>query len=81
MLALANDYRLYAPDTPGMGLSDPVAGEMTIDALADGIVEFLDISVSAGVFCSGTTQAPPSPNSWRRTTRTGSTRLRCRARP
>ena len=42
MLALADDYRLYAPDTPGMGLSDPVAGEMTIGALADGIVEFLD---------------------------------------
>lgn len=42
MLALANDYRLFAPDTPGMGLSDPVAGEMTIDALASGVTEFLD---------------------------------------
>ena len=42
MLALANDYRLLAPDTPGMGLSDPVVGEMTIDALANGLTEFLD---------------------------------------
>lgn len=42
MLALANDYRLLAPDTPGMGLSDPVAGEMTINALASGLTEFLD---------------------------------------
>ena len=42
MLALANDFRLLAPDTPGMGLSDPVEGKMTIDALANGIVEFLD---------------------------------------
>ena len=42
MLALANDFRLLAPDTPGMGLSDPVAGKMTIDALANGIIEFLD---------------------------------------
>lgn len=42
MSALANDYRLFAPDTPGMGLSDPVAGEMTIDALASGLIEFLD---------------------------------------
>lgn len=40
--ALAHDYRLFAPDTPGMGLSDPVAGEMTIDALASGLIEFLD---------------------------------------
>ena len=42
MLALAGDFRLYAPDTPGMGQSDPVAGQMTIDALSNGIVEFLD---------------------------------------
>lgn len=42
MLALAGDYRLFAPDTPGMGMSDPVDGEMTIGALADGIAEFLD---------------------------------------
>lgn len=42
MRALAGDFRLLAPDTPGMGLSDPVEGRMTIDALANGIVEFLD---------------------------------------
>ena len=42
MLALAGDFLLYAPDTPGMGQSDPVEGAMTIDALADGIAEFLD---------------------------------------
>ena len=42
MLALASDFGLLAPDTPGMGLSDPVAGKMTIDALVDGIIEFLD---------------------------------------
>ena len=42
MRALANDFRLLAPDTPGMGLSDPVEGRMTIDALANGLVEFLD---------------------------------------
>ena len=42
MRALADDFRLFAPDTPGMGLSDPVEGEMTIDALANGIDEFLD---------------------------------------
>ena len=42
MRALAGDFRLLAPDTPGMGLSDPVDGRMTIDALANGIVEFLD---------------------------------------
>ena len=42
MSALANDYRLFAPDTPGMGLSDPVDGEMTIEALASGLTEFID---------------------------------------
>lgn len=42
MQALAGDYRLFAPDTPGMGMSDPIAGDMTIPALADGIAEFLD---------------------------------------
>ena len=42
MLALANDFRLIAPDTPGMGLSDPVAGTPRIEALARGIAEFLD---------------------------------------
>lgn len=42
MRALADDFRLYAPDTPGMGLSDPVAGTMTVKALAHGIAEFID---------------------------------------
>ncbi len=42
MRTLASDFRLLAPDTPGMGLSDPVQGRMTIDSLANGIVEFLD---------------------------------------
>ncbi len=42
MEELADDFRLLAPDTPGMGLSDPVAGEMSIAALADGVAEFLD---------------------------------------
>lgn len=42
MPLLADDFRLFAPDTPGMGLSDPVPGALTIDALADGLAEFLD---------------------------------------
>lgn len=42
MMALAADYRLIAPDTPGMGLSDPVADPLTIAGLATGIAEFLD---------------------------------------
>ena len=42
MHALAADFRVFAPDTPGMGQSDPVEGEMTIAALADGIAEFMD---------------------------------------
>ena len=42
MRALSGDFRLLAPDTPGIGLSDPVDGGMTIDALANGIAEFLD---------------------------------------
>ena len=42
MRALADDFRLFAPDTPGMGLSDSVDGTTTIEALANGLVEFLD---------------------------------------
>jgi pimeloyl-ACP methyl ester carboxylesterase len=42
ILELADDYRLFAPDLPGMGLSDPVAGDMTVRALADAMVEVLD---------------------------------------
>jgi len=42
MQVLEQDFRLLAPDTPGMGLSDSMTGEMTIADLADGIAEFLD---------------------------------------
>ncbi len=42
MLALADDYRLIAPDTPGMGMSDALPGTMTVKGLAAGIAEVLD---------------------------------------
>ena len=42
MNELSSDFRLIAPDTPGMGMSDPLDGQMTIAGLADGIAEFLD---------------------------------------
>lgn len=42
MQALAPDYRLFAPDTPGMGMSDDIENTMTIAALARGIAEFID---------------------------------------
>jgi haloalkane dehalogenase len=42
MLAMADDYRLFAPDLPGMGQSDPLSGPLTIGALAATITEFLD---------------------------------------
>ena len=42
MNALSGEFRLVAPDTPGMGMSDPVDGEMTIEKLADGVAELLD---------------------------------------
>jgi haloalkane dehalogenase len=42
MQLLSNDYRLLAPDTPGMGMSDMIDGELTITGLADGLAEFLD---------------------------------------
>ena len=42
MQALDRDFRLLAPDTPGMGMSDRIDGELTIAGLADGIAEFLD---------------------------------------
>lgn len=42
MLAMAKDYRLFAPDLPGMGQSDPLPGPMTIAKLAGAITEFLD---------------------------------------
>ena len=42
MHALSPEFRLIAPDTPGMGMSDAKPGDMTIPALAEGIAEFLD---------------------------------------
>ena len=42
MQALEQDFRLLAPDTPGMGMSDMIDGELTIAGLADSIAEFLD---------------------------------------
>ena len=42
MCALRKQFRLIAPDTPGMGQSDPIAGDLSITALAAGIAEFLD---------------------------------------
>lgn len=42
MQRLAGEFRLIAPDTPGMGMSDPIAGEVSIPTLANGIAEFLD---------------------------------------
>ncbi len=41
MQVLENQFRLIAPDLPGMGNSDPVAGDLSIAALAAGIAEFL----------------------------------------
>ena len=42
LLALAPQFRLIAPDTPGMGMSDGMPGPMSIPGLAAGIGEFLD---------------------------------------
>ena len=42
MQRLAGEFRLIAPDTPGMGMSDPLTGDMSIASLANGIAEFLD---------------------------------------
>ena len=42
MRALRNEFRLIAPDTPGMGQSDPIAGDLSITALAAGLAEFCD---------------------------------------
>lgn len=42
MLALAADFRLLAPDTPGAGMSDATVGATSIAGLAAGIAEFLD---------------------------------------
>ncbi len=42
MERLASGFRLLAPDTPGMGLSDPAAAPFSIAGAASGIAEFLD---------------------------------------
>lgn len=42
MQQLAGEFRLLAPDSPGMGASDAAPGRLTIASLADGIAEFLD---------------------------------------
>ncbi|MDH3621513.1 MAG: alpha/beta hydrolase [Gammaproteobacteria bacterium] len=42
MTALAADYRMFAPDTPGMGMSDAPEGDLSIARLAAGLSEFLD---------------------------------------
>jgi pimeloyl-ACP methyl ester carboxylesterase len=42
MNALASEFRMFAPDTPGMGMSDATSGDMSVRALADGLAEFLD---------------------------------------
>lgn len=42
MQRLAGEFRLIAPDTPGMGMSDAIPGDMSIPALANSIAEFLD---------------------------------------
>ncbi len=42
MQRLAGVFRLLAPDTPGMGLSDPAASRFSIGSAATGIAEFLD---------------------------------------
>lgn len=39
---LAGGFRAIAPDLPGFGASDPLAGAVTMDALADAMVELLD---------------------------------------
>lgn len=42
MKSLESEFRLFAPDTPGMGMSDALCGDMTVEALAGGLLEFLD---------------------------------------
>jgi pimeloyl-ACP methyl ester carboxylesterase len=39
---LAPHFRAIAPDLPGFGQSDPLAGNVTMQALGDAMVEFLD---------------------------------------
>jgi len=42
MQTLAPTFRVLAPDTPGMGMSDAIDNDSSIAGLADGIAEFLD---------------------------------------
>jgi pimeloyl-ACP methyl ester carboxylesterase len=42
MLELEHEFRLLAPDTPGMGQSDSASEPFTIERAAAGIIEFLD---------------------------------------
>ena len=42
MRVLAGQFRLIAPDTPGMGMSDGLSEPMSVPGLAAGIAEFLD---------------------------------------
>lgn len=39
---LAPHFRAIAPDLPGFGQSDPLAGNVTMEALGDAMAEFLD---------------------------------------
>ena len=43
MLALAQDYYLLAPDNPGFGASDSLAGGFELDACAAALLEYLDL--------------------------------------
>lgn len=40
---LAGDFRLLALDTPGFGASDPLTGDVTLETLAEALVEALHI--------------------------------------
>jgi pimeloyl-ACP methyl ester carboxylesterase len=42
MLAMAGEYRLLAPDLPGMGQSDALPPPLTVAAMAAAVGEFLD---------------------------------------
>ncbi len=43
MSELAGQYHLIAPDTPGFGLSDALAQHCSIEALANSLLEFLEV--------------------------------------
>jgi pimeloyl-ACP methyl ester carboxylesterase len=42
MRLLATEFRLLAPDIPGMGMSDALPGEASISGFADAMLEFFD---------------------------------------